>query len=197
MIISILTAPRPEGADYLSQTLPLWQSQCDPTIFRDQHNRGSRALMREILRWFVGQRWEDRLLYLEDDVLPCRNVASFAAVIEFNEPLLSLFDPRIADPQPRIIRMNAAAFQHTQALIIPRATAERLVELPYLDLKSGCSKMLRDHLTALGYRTYAACYPNPVKHIGELSAATGSFTLVAGNPTWPGEEADAYSFKHQ
>lgn len=185
LLTTILTAPRPNGVEYLTQTLAAIRKQTEPVIFTDSQKTGNRASMRETLAYFVARRDFSRLLYLEDDVLPCRNLIEYAQAVEIPEhwPLLSLFDARVADQRNQRLEMNAHTFFYTQALIIPRQTAIKLLTTDWtgrtsLQNGNGCSRQIRRSLTELGHTTYGLQTPNPIKHTGQVSAILQRVSLV-------------------
>jgi hypothetical protein len=202
LLTTILTAPRPNGIEYLSQTqAALEQQQAAPMVFRDTDQKGNRKILQLILRWFVAREEYDRLLFLEDDIVPCQSLIPFvqAAVIRPSWPVLSLYDPRIADPRPQWLSMNVEAFFYTQALIFPRSTAEKIVELDWenraapLRNGNGASGGLRYCFKELGFREYGLQLPNLVQHIGKVSAILKRPTLAPQSPTFPGKNFNALS----
>ena len=219
-MVSILTSPRPAGLCYLGPTLealtPQLGSGTESIVFANGYRPeipaawtlgtahpeplGTRRMMWEVLRVFVHSKL-DRLLYCEDDILPCQNLISLCHRLELPDawPVVSFFDPRIPlSAAPRLIRLPMKFFIYTQACLLPRRTALELAGADFSPHrkwgKHRGDLFLRHHLLALGYREYGLTDPQLIRHQGETSAITQGPSPARHNPAFAGADFNALQF---
>jgi hypothetical protein len=226
MMVSVLTAPRLDNASYVETTLAhftpaLAASGATGIVFSDgravdvpapwaldRHDGdawGNRRMLGRVLSRFV-ESGCDRLLYLEDDVIGCRNLLPLCARLEIADdlPLVSLFDPRYqAYERVSLNRVQSQEYLYTQAFIVPRWSAEKLVTL--IDFTrihpvkgpNGCDTLLRKGLIATGRAEYGVLYPNPIRHIGEISSVWRGPTHVPDPIAYPGDDFDCLAWLNE
>lgn len=225
-MVSVITAPRLTEANYLPATLAALSKQLDaetiPLVTADacrpeippgwnlqshpgRERRGSRRQMRAVMEAFITSDAE-RLLYCEDDTIPCRNLVQYARRVEIadNWPLLSLFDPRMwqkneEGPIRRIVELPCQFFLFTQCFVVTRATVEKLLPFDFaaqprrIKGPNGSDSMIRGFIAELGYKAYGVQIPNLVTHIGDDSIVVHGKTRVSefGSVMSPGAAFDS------
>jgi len=194
LLITILTAPR--AVNYFSQTYPLIKEQCEAAVYDDQSKEGTCYCFLGLLKMFL-RSGEERWLYLEDDVLICRNLIEYARRVEIPShwAALTLLDMRIADARPQRIEMATGKFCHPAAMILTRETAERLLGL---NIRQPDKEFAADAFTRMltrGFEQISPVYgvqqPSLVEHIGKYSAIQKRERIIAGAATFPGVDFDA------
>lgn len=223
IMVSVITAPRLTDAFYLPQTLTALSKQLDadclPLVTADAYKpevpepwrlqshdgperRGSRLQMRAVFEAFIASDCQ-RLLYCEDDVIPCKNLIEYTRRIEMpgSWPLISFFDARIKEEwqAARVIApMPVSRFLFTQCFVTHRSPVERLLNCDFaaqprrIRGPNGSDSMLRGFFKALGYTAYGLQIPNLITHVGEDSIVVAGPTKVQQMGCWrsPGPEFD-------
>jgi hypothetical protein len=221
VLVTVLTCDRLGGASFLEATL----AHFTPDLLRhgfpgvvfsdgrkplpavpeawtvDEHEGeqwGNRKMLGRILTHFVTRTDEERLLYLEDDVIACRNFFALAAGLALPDdlPLVSFHDPRRAPKErPSLTRLPLGDFLYMQAMVVTRRAAEGLLGVGVFDVhpvagRNACDALLRKNLLKLGYADSGLIVPNPVRHTGDVSAVWSGPTHVPPAPAYPGDEVD-------
>lgn len=202
MLVTMISGKR--NADYLQTALDSVTPQAQPDfpfrLFRDENGIGSRRMMRRAFDYFVNETDEQRLLYLEDDIVICKNFIEYASMVQLRErwAILSFHDARmrVCGP-PGAIALPTCKFLYTQAFVVCREVASRLLgedfETPPHKTTdgNGSDRKLAQLMRRLGFIQYGLQLPSLVFHIGYISAVTGVVSPARGNPTFPGVDFDA------
>lgn len=95
MIVAISTCPRPTGVDYFHETYDACRAQWPEPIeiYNDLHLEGSAVAVCKFLQMLA--KFDDDVLLLEDDVIPCRNAIEAVRRLAFPPgcEMLSFFKP--------------------------------------------------------------------------------------------------------
>ncbi len=233
-LVSITTCPRPDGASYLRSTAaallregattcalrvifcdgesvtvpPGWAIAGDRDQREDVKRDGSRLTMWRVFRFAVEQG-VDRLLYCEDDIVPCRNAVRKMCAMRISDRVafIDFHDMRrlIGTTQPglRALALGSASYAYwgTQCMLFPRRTLDWLVrEDPTAVAVKGlphCADLALGALLARSpWPRYAAHLPCLVRHAGVVSAAHRGVALDHRLPThYPGDECDALAMQ--
>ena len=223
-MVSVITAPRLTDANYLPATLAALQKQLSsetiPLVTADAYlpeippgwklqshpareRRGSRLQMRAVFEAFI-ESGAERLLYCEDDIIPCRNLVEYARRVEIPDawPLVSFFDPRIGEEWQKarlIAPLPVRRFLYTQCFVTRRETVEKLLAFDFTAQPqrirglNGSDSMLRGFFFRLNIKAYGAQIPNLVTHVGDDSIVMRGKTYVKGATRSPGADFDCLS----
>jgi hypothetical protein len=200
-MVIVSTCPRP-GADYLPETLqaldrvgaadlpkmvlsdgPLPQPCRWPARVRTPAARSSRANLWDAFRIAVDARVE-RLLYFEDDVIPCRNAVTRMLAVRCppEAGLLSFHDKKRGLRSSQGLHVVSArdsdgyGFWGLQAVVLPRCTLTYLAAKdPYSIWTRNTSRhgdrVVEQFVAASPWPKVAHHIPSLVRHVGTVSVA--------------------------
>ncbi len=200
-IVVVSTCPR-AGADYLPDTLAALDregaadlrkvvlsdgtlaTKCDwPVRVREPAARSTRANLWDAFRLAV-EAGAERLLYFEDDIVPCKNAIARMLAVECPEraALLSFHDKKRRLRRAHGLHLapardiDRAGFWGLQAVSIPRRTLEYLVTKdPYsvwrFNVARHGDRAVEEFVVRSPWPRVAYHVPSLVRHVGVVSAA--------------------------
>jgi len=167
--------------------------------------RGNRWAMWQIFRMFMAEG-VGKLLYCEDDIVPCRNALLRAARIEVPDDVafIDFHDMKELPGKPpgyhRVPAMghDGVGYWGNQLMLFPRRTVEWLLSRNVRGIIGGpnaADYALGRLLVDSPWPMYLAHLPCLVRHMGAVSVAHPDHELLPGRlPTsYPGDDFDALS----
>jgi hypothetical protein len=205
------------AVDYLSNTLATLSAQgadeCDLRVVIADGYRpslpdgwdldatkerfGTRSVMWRAFRWAT-KAGIDRLLFFQDDVIPCINLvrAVASAPIPSELAFLDLFDVKEVHNaalagiyRTPAMGRDGGGYMCAQAMVFPAEVVHWLakqdpmsVHLPWTGKRRGADSVLGRLLAESPWPLYGAVLPAMVEHVGAISASWPGNTTLEGRP---------------